>query len=96
MTAERMTTDDVRRELLDALGEIAPEVDLAAVDPARPFREQVDIDSMDFLNLVVSLHERMGVDIPEADYPEMLTIDGAVAYLVEALRKPPKAAKNEQ
>ena len=49
---------------------------------------------MDFLNLVVSLHERMGVDIPEADYPEMLTIDGAVAYLVEALRKPPKAAKN--
>ena len=46
--------------------------------------------------LVVSLHERMAVDIPEADYPEMLTIDGAVAYLVEALRKPPQAAKNEQ
>lgn len=91
-----MTSDDVRRELLDALGEIAPEVDLAAVDPTRPFRDQVDIDSMDFLNLVVSLHERIGVDVPEADYPAMTTIDGAVAYLVEALRRPPGNAADSE
>jgi acyl carrier protein len=86
-----MTRDDVHRELLDALGEIAPEADLAAVDPARPFRDQVDIDSMDFLNLVVALHERLGVDVAESDYPAMATIDGTVDVLVEALRRPPAA-----
>jgi len=44
-------------------------------------RDAIDLDSMDFLNFVIALHERTGVDIPEADYPRLRTLDGAIAYL---------------
>jgi acyl carrier protein len=79
-----MTTDDARSLLADLLRKIAPEVDLAEVDPAVPLREEIDLDSMDFLNLVTALHERTGIDVPERDYPALDTVDGFVAYLVAA------------
>jgi len=76
-----VTREELRAAVLDALGEIAPEVDLAAVDPGTSFREQLDLDSMDLLNLVIGIHARTGVEIPEADYPKLASLDGAVAYL---------------
>ncbi len=56
------------------------------IDPVRPgadLREELDIDSVDFLRFVVQLHERLGVSVPEADYPRIRTLDGCVAYLAE-------------
>ncbi len=76
-----MSDIDIRKVVEEELGNIAPEVDLATVDPKADLREAVDIDSMDFLNLVTALHKRTGVDIPEVDYPKLITLSGMVAYL---------------
>lgn len=76
-----MTEDELRALVLRTLGDIAPEADPADLDPKAELRDQLDIDSMDFLNFVIALHEELGVDIPEADYPKLSSIDGAVAYL---------------
>ena len=76
-----MTTDDVRTAIVDALTRIAPETDPAAIQPGVNFRDQLDLDSMDFLNFVLALHERLGIEIPEVDYPYLYSLDGAVAYL---------------
>ena len=72
--------------LLEELGNIAPEIDLKLVDPAADLREALDIDSMDFLNFVTAIHHRLGVDIPEIDYPKLVTVAGAVAYVENKLR----------
>jgi len=77
-----MTPDDVRRVVLEELSNIAPEADLALLDPTADLREALDIDSMDHLNFVTALHNRLGVAIPEVDYPRLITLDGAVAYLM--------------
>lgn len=76
-----MTREQVRATVLRVLGEIAPEADLAALKPDAPFREQLDLDSMDLLNVAVGLHGALGVDIPEADYPKLATLDACVDYL---------------
>jgi len=81
-----MKTDDLRRAVIEELGNIAPETDAATIDPKADVREALDIDSMDFLNFVIALHERLGIDIPEADYPELSRVDGAIRYLAKALR----------
>jgi acyl carrier protein len=78
-----MNPTDVRAVIQDELGRIAPEVDFEAIDPDANLREQVDIDSMDFLNLVTALHERLGVDIPEVDYPNFATLRRAIDYLAQ-------------
>ena len=76
-----MTRDEIRAAVLETLAEIAPEVDPAAVLPDVDLRDQLDIDSMDFLNFVIALHERLGVDIPERDYPKLGTLDAIVDYV---------------
>jgi len=81
-----MSNVDIRRVVLEELNNIAPEVDLAAIDSAADLHEAIDIDSMDFLNFVTALHHRLGVDIPELDYPKLITIDGAVRYLQAHLK----------
>ncbi len=84
-----MTADDIRRLVIEEIRRIAPESDPAAVDPQADIREVMDLDSMDVLNLVIALTRRLGIDIPELDYPRLLTLDGAVAYL--ATKLPPSA-----
>jgi acyl carrier protein len=79
-----MTTDALRSAVLEALLDVAPDVDASALDAARPFRDQFDFDSMDQLNFVVSLHKRLGVDVPEADYAQLATLTGCVDYLSRA------------
>ncbi|BDG02257.1 acyl carrier protein [Anaeromyxobacter oryzae] len=81
-----MTRDEIGAVVRGILGGIAPEVDLAHVRPDADLRDELDIDSMDFLRFVVGLHERLGVDVPEADYPRIRTLDGCTAYLVERAR----------
>lgn len=76
-----MTEAELRRTILETLGEIAPEADLDAVPADADLREELDLDSMDFLNFVIALHEKLGVDIPEADYAQLQTLDGAIGYL---------------
>jgi len=73
--------DEVRAVVLRVLGDIAPEADLASLRPDVVFREQLDLDSMDLLNFVVGLHAALGVEIPEADYPKLATLDACVEYL---------------
>ncbi len=81
-----MTDIDVRKVVQEELNNIAPEVDLARVDPAADLREAIDIDSMDFLNFVTAIHHRLGLDIPEVDYPKLVTLTGAIAYIEAGLR----------
>lgn len=76
-----MTAEEVRSAVLRSLSEVAPEADAAALRPDVDLREQLDIDSMDFLNFVIGIHERTGVDIPEADYGSLRTLDDLVDYL---------------
>ena len=79
-----MTRPDVRRAFLDALVHVAPEVDPDALDPAQPLRDQLDLDSMDYLNVVIRLSEVLGVEVPEKDYPRLESVDAATAYLEAA------------
>jgi len=79
-----VTTDDASELLTRLLRRIAPEVDLDEVDPDAPLQDAVDLDSMDFLNLVTALHEETGIDVPERDYPELASVAGFVAYVVRA------------
>ena len=80
-----MTEDDIRRAVIEELGNVAPETDPASIDPGADVREALDVDSMDFLNFVIALHERLRIDIPEIDYPKLLTIAGATKYLLAKL-----------
>ena len=76
-----MSAIDIRKVIQEELNNIAPEADIASVDPVADLREAIDIDSMDFLNFVIAIHHRLGVDIPEIDYPKLVTLAGTVAYL---------------
>lgn len=76
-----MSETDIRAVLCEELGNIAPEMDLQKLAPSADLRETLDIDSMDFLNFVIAVHRRLNVDIPELDYPKLVTLDGAVIYL---------------
>jgi acyl carrier protein len=76
-----MNEAEARSLFLDVLAGIAPEADLAALGGKAELREELDLDSMDFLNLVAAVSERTKIAIPEADYPKLATLDGAVAYL---------------
>ena len=76
-----MTGEEIRAAVLAALGEIAPEADLTQLEPDISLRTQFDLDSMDLLNFVVALHEKLGVDVPEADYSRLATLSGCLEYL---------------
>lgn len=80
-----MTPEQIKQSFLESLAEIAPEADPAKLAPSAPLRDQLDIDSFDFLRLMVVLHERLRVDIPERDYRQLGTLDGAVGYLAAKL-----------
>jgi acyl carrier protein len=81
-----MTDIDIRKVVREELNNIAPEADLASVDPAADLREAIDVDSMDFLTFITAIHHRLGIDIPELDYPKLITLDGAVGYIAAHLK----------
>lgn len=77
-----MTDGEIREVVRDALGNIAPEVDVGALDPAKDLRDQIDIDSVDFLNFVIGLHKALNIEIPDADVAKLTTLNGCVNYLL--------------
>ena len=81
-----MNQEEVRKGVLAELLRIAPELEDGEVVPGKLLREQVDLDSMDWLNFLVALHERFKVEIPEGDYQKLATLDQLVAYLLAKVR----------
>ena len=71
--------------MLEILKTLAPEMDAAKLVADAPLRKQNDLDSMDWLNVLAAIHERLGVNIPETDYGKLATLDGIVVYLAEKL-----------
>lgn len=77
-----MTESEIRQIVQQALSNVAPEVDVNAIDPAKDMRDQIDIDSVDFLNFVIGLHKELGIEIPESDVSKLVTLNGCVGYLM--------------
>jgi acyl carrier protein len=82
-----MTREEIRVAVVSALTSVAPEIDPQTLRPDDVFRQEFDLDSMDFLNFVIGLHGSLGVDIPEADYGKLATVNAAVDYLESRLRR---------
>ncbi len=76
-----MNDTELRAAVITELRAIAPEVDGDELRDDRPLRRQVDLDSLDWLNFLVGLHQRLAVEIPETDYPQLATIDDLIGYL---------------
>ena len=81
-----MTNDEIKALIVRELHRIAPEAELDTIDPAVELREQVDLDSMDILNWMIAIHEATGVEIPEADYARMSSLNDCIAYLGQRLK----------
>ena len=73
--------EQLRTEVLAIVKRLAPEIDPAKIIADKPLRTQIDLDSMDWLNVLATIHEKLGVDIPETDYGKVQTLDSIVAYL---------------
>jgi acyl carrier protein len=82
-----MNHDDALALFTRLLHAIAPEADPTDVDLDAPLQEGLDLDSMDFLNLVTALYEEVGIDVPERDYPKLGTVAGFIDYVVDADRR---------
>jgi len=81
-----MTTGEIRQVVLDILARIAPDEDLSNIDDDVPFREQMELDSMDFLDIVMELRKMYRVQIPEEDYGNLVTMQSTVTYLEPKLK----------
>ena len=87
MSASAAPSDaEIRKAVLTALRKVPPDIDPAPMDPSKSLRDQTDLDSMDFLNFVIGLHAALSVDIPESDYPRLVSIEEIVDYLRRRLR----------
>ncbi len=80
-----MTKDEIRDVVLDIIADIAPDEDLSELKDDEPLREQLDLDSMDFLDIVLELRKRHKIVVPEPDYPQLRTMDSTIAYLSDKL-----------
>ncbi|MEM7454707.1 MAG: acyl carrier protein [Planctomycetota bacterium] len=76
-----MAPEEIRNVIIDILTDIAPDEDLSGLQDGVEFREQMELDSMDFLDIVMELRKRYRVQIPEEDYPQLASMDSTVTYL---------------
>ena len=76
-----MTEQEIKSVLMEIVAEIIPDEDLTSLKGDIPIREQVELDSMDFLDIIMELRKRYGIEVPEDDYTQLATIDSSVAYL---------------
>jgi len=79
-----VTRDEIREGVFRALAQVAPEADMSRLKPNVRLRDQLDIDSMDLLNFAIGVHKEFKIEIPEADYPQLATLDGCINYIVKA------------
>ncbi len=78
----------IKEVVLRVLNGIAPEVDIDSIHPNRDLRDQMDIDSVDFLNFVIGLHKELGIEIPDADIPKLATLNSCIDYLKSRIKAP--------
>lgn len=76
-----MNSEDLKVKILALLTDIAPDIDPATIEPGIDFRQQFDFDSMDQLDFAIALHKAFGLDIPEADYPQLASLAKCIAYV---------------
>jgi acyl carrier protein len=76
-----VTETEIKEVVSRALSNVAPEVDFDSIDPGKDLRDQIDIDSVDFLNFVIGLHKELNVDIPDADVSKLGTLNSCITYL---------------
>ena len=76
-----MSPEQVRTEVLDIIADIAPDEELSGVNDTESLRDQLDLDSMDFLDIVMELRKRHKIEVPQDDYPELATLGSCVEYL---------------
>jgi acyl carrier protein len=86
-----MTPAEIRDEILDILDDISPDEDLDSLDDETPFREQLELDSMDFLDIVMELRKRHRIQIPEEDYGNLASMSSTVKYLEPMMKDIVKA-----
>jgi acyl carrier protein len=77
--------NSLREQIIESLIKVAPDVDQSALDPNVNFRDQFEIDSVDFLGFVLNLEKKLGIKIPEVDYPKLSSMGGCLAYLLPSL-----------
>jgi acyl carrier protein len=82
MPATATTPDEVKKIVLAIIADIAPDEDLSNVKPEVRLREQLELDSMDFLDIVMELRKKYNIEVPEADYPKLATLDSCAEYLL--------------
>lgn len=82
-----MTKEQIRDAVLEIIAQIIPDEDLSSLKGDIPIREQVELDSMDFLDIIMELRKRYGIEVPEDDYAQLATLDGCVAYLGPRMRE---------
>lgn len=81
-----MTREDIAQAVIDIIIDVVPDEDCSQLDPAVALRDQLELDSMDFLDIVMELRKKYGVEVPEADYPQLATLNGCVDYLEPSLK----------
>ena len=81
-----MTRDEIKDVILEIIEDIDEDADFDRLDPAKPLRDQLDLDSMDFLDIVMELRKRYKLQIPEEEYPELATLTSCVNYLEPKLK----------
>lgn len=81
-----MTIEEIKNVVLEIIQDIDDEADLENLKPDEALRDQLDLDSMDFLDIVMELRKRYKIQIPEADYPELATLDSCINYLIPRLQ----------
>ena len=82
-----MTKEQIKATILEITAQIIPDEDLSNLKGDIPLREQVELDSMDFLDVIMELRKRYGIEVPEDDYTQLATLDGSVAYLEPRMRE---------
>jgi len=81
-----MTIEEIKNVVLEIIQDIDDEADLENLNPDEALRDQLDLDSMDFLDIVMELRKRYKIQIPEADYPELATLQSCINYLMPRLQ----------
>ncbi len=85
-----MTKEETKQVVLDIIADVAPDEDLSSIKPDVRLRDQLELDSMDFLDIVMELRKRHNIEVPEAEYPQLASLDSCAEYLTpkfEALGK---------
>ena len=82
-----MTKEQIKATIIEIIAQIIPDEDLSNLNGNIPIREQVELDSMDFLDIIMELRKRYGIEVPESDYVQLATLDGSAAYLEPRMKK---------